>query len=78
MNKISYRDLKQQSIIVYPSFYRDAPCVVVNVEYRLAPEHRWPANHEDATCVVRWVKMNKSLLGKFFENEVLIFNATFI
>ncbi|XP_034324463.1 ethyl acetate hydrolase isoform X1 [Magallana gigas] len=44
-------------------FSRDAPCVVVNVEYRLAPEHRWPANHEDATCVVRWVKMNKSLLG---------------
>ena len=52
--------------------------MVVNVEYRLAPEHRWPANHEDATCVVRWVKMNKSLLGKFFEHEVFIVNATYV
>ncbi|XP_022333295.1 ethyl acetate hydrolase-like isoform X4 [Crassostrea virginica] len=51
-------------------FSRDAPCVVVNVEYRLAPEHRWPANHEDATCVVRWVKMNKSLLGAVNESSV--------
>lgn len=51
-------------------FSRDAPCVVVNVEYRLAPEHRWPANHEDATCVVRWVKMNKSLLGATNESTV--------
>uniref|UniRef100_K1PRN0 Alpha/beta hydrolase fold-3 domain-containing protein n=1 Tax=Magallana gigas TaxID=29159 RepID=K1PRN0_MAGGI len=51
-------------------FSRDAPCVVVNVEYRLAPEHRWPANHEDATCVVRWVKMNKSLLGACNESLV--------
>lgn len=42
---------------------REAPCVVVNVEYRLAPEHKYPANHDDAKCVVRWVAMNKSLVG---------------
>ncbi|XP_062615056.1 ethyl acetate hydrolase-like isoform X2 [Saccostrea cucullata] len=51
-------------------FSRDAPCVVVNVEYRLAPEHKWPANHEDAICVVRWVKMNKGLLGAVNESTV--------
>lgn len=44
-------------------FFRDAPCVVVNVEYRCGPEHKYPANHEDAVCVVRWVKMNKGLIG---------------
>ncbi|XP_048732966.2 carboxylic ester hydrolase LipN-like isoform X6 [Ostrea edulis] len=51
-------------------FSRDAPCVVVNVEYRLAPEHRWPSNHEDAICVVRWVKMNKGLIGAVNESTV--------
>ena len=45
-------------------FDREAPCVVVNVEYRLAPEHKYPADHDDAKCVVRWVAMNKSLVGK--------------
>lgn len=42
---------------------REAPCVVVNVEYRLAPEHPFPADHDDAKCAVRWVAMNKSLVG---------------
>ncbi|XP_061173960.1 ethyl acetate hydrolase-like isoform X4 [Saccostrea echinata] len=54
---------RQTVDIICRIFSRDAPCVVVNVEYRLAPEHKWPANHEDAVCVVRWVKMNKGLLG---------------
>ncbi|XP_062593609.1 ethyl acetate hydrolase-like isoform X4 [Saccostrea cucullata] len=54
---------RQTVDIICRIFSRDAPCVVVNVEYRLAPEHKWPANHEDAICVVRWVKMNKGLLG---------------
>ncbi|KAJ8308432.1 hypothetical protein KUTeg_013306, partial [Tegillarca granosa] len=44
-------------------FSRDAPCVVVNVEYRLGPEHRFPASCDDAKCVVRWAMMNKGLLG---------------
>ena len=49
---------------------RDSPCVVVNVEYRLAPEHKFPANNDDAVCVLRWVMQNKALLGTVNECHV--------
>ena len=38
-------------------------CVVVNVEYRLAPEHRFPANVDDGCCVARWVLDHRVELG---------------
>ena len=38
--------------------------MVVNVEYRLAPEHKFPAAMDDARCVLRWVLMNKPLVGE--------------
>ncbi|XP_063426175.1 ethyl acetate hydrolase-like [Mytilus trossulus] len=44
---------------------RDSGCIVVNVEYRLAPEFKFPSNHEDVLCVVRWVKGHKEELGIF-------------
>ncbi|CAE1323199.1 unnamed protein product [Acanthosepion pharaonis] len=40
-----------------------AECCVVNVDYRLAPENKFPACYNDAKAVMRWVMMNKSLVG---------------
>ncbi|KAL2004938.1 hypothetical protein VTN00DRAFT_2788 [Thermoascus crustaceus] len=46
------------------------PCIVISVEYRLAPEHKVPAQLQDAMAVANWALKNASSLGgdpsKFF------------
>ena len=41
-----------------------AECIVVSVEYRLAPEHKFPAMMDDGCCVTNWVLKNKITIGK--------------
>ncbi|MEZ5997368.1 MAG: alpha/beta hydrolase [Hyphomonas sp.] len=40
-----------------------ARCRVVAIDYRLAPEHKFPAAHEDALAVWRWLADHSGQLG---------------
>ncbi|XP_064602417.1 esterase LipI-like [Liolophura sinensis] len=41
----------------------ETPCIIVNVDYRLAPEFKFPASFEDAQSAVNWVVKNKATIG---------------
>ena len=42
---------------------REAQAVVLSVEYRKAPEHKFPAQHDDALASYRWALANAASIG---------------
>ncbi len=46
-------------------------CVVVSVDYRLAPEHTFPAAHDDSFTALQWVRKNISNYGGNAEDIVV-------
>jgi acetyl esterase/lipase len=46
----------QDSILLAPSYFTEAGISMVSVEYRLAPNYKFPAPEQDVACAVRFLR----------------------
>jgi len=46
-----------------PNFFARNDIIGINVNYRLAPEHQWPAGAEDVAGAVAWARQNIAKYG---------------
>ncbi|MFY9510571.1 MAG: alpha/beta hydrolase [Rubrivivax sp.] len=49
--------------VVCRTLARDSGCAVLAVDYRMGPEHRFPAAVDDCIAALRWARQQAQLLG---------------
>jgi len=54
---------RNHGLVDFVHVYSAVGCIVVNVEYRLAPDFPFPASIDDGCTVAQWVLQHKTIVG---------------